>query len=53
MIARSTIALALRTFLFVALFVGPVGALALQEPLHGTGMQGAGLVLLVSLQRVH
>lgn len=52
MLARSTAAatLALRSFVFAALLVGPVGALALQRSGPAAGIEGVGLVLFVSLQ---
>jgi hypothetical protein len=54
MLAKSaaTAALALRTLIFAAVFMGPVGAFALSLPGNTAGVQGAGLVLFVSLQRM-
>lgn len=51
MFTRSTATSALRAIVLVTLFMAPVGAFGLSLPQHGTGLNGAGLVLFVSLQR--
>ena len=51
MFTRSTALAAIRAIALVTLFMTPVGAFALSMPQHGNGLQGAGFVLFVSLQR--
>jgi hypothetical protein len=51
MITRASAAILLRMVLFVAVLVGPVGAFAAVRANSAAGIQGVGLVLLVSLQR--
>ncbi|GGA93365.1 hypothetical protein GCM10011491_21860 [Brucella endophytica] len=48
---RASAALFLRMALFAVVLVGPVGAFAAVQGDKAPGIQGAGLVLLVSIQR--
>ncbi|WP_420959587.1 hypothetical protein [Brucella sp. IR073] len=48
---RASAAIFLRMVVFAAVLVGPVGAFAAMQANKAPGIQGAGLVLLVTLQR--
>ncbi|MCI1001851.1 MULTISPECIES: hypothetical protein [Brucella/Ochrobactrum group] len=48
---RSSAAIALRVFLFTAIFTGPAATFAYMQIGEHTKMSGVGLVLYVSLQR--
>ncbi len=49
--ARAIAAIALRVFLFTAIFTGPAATFAYTQIGQHSGMSGIGLVLYVSLQR--
>ncbi|WP_160113646.1 hypothetical protein [Phyllobacterium salinisoli] len=49
---RDTAALLLRMALFTAVIIGPIGLFTAVQAVKAPGINGVGLVLFVSLQRV-